>query len=164
MYRCYINKFFYLSLLRVGRRDASRGGECSRTSAYTGQFRDGCVCLGSAGDGRCGDGTGDGDVLHRETAVNTRLQLLLCPVLQPRTAENRENASGASAVFITLSLFRRLTSLYCLNGRLGSWVVSVLDSGAVGPGFKSQLRRCRVTVSGKLFKPIVHLFTKQQNW
>jgi len=25
-------------------------------------------------------------------------------------------------------------------------VVSVLDSGAVGPGFKSQPRRCRVTV------------------
>jgi len=27
-----------------------------------------------------------------------------------------------------------------------SRVVSVLDSGAEGPGFKSQLRRCRVTV------------------
>jgi len=26
----------------------------------------------------------------------------------------------------------------------------VLDSGAVGPGFKSQTRRCRVTVLGKL--------------
>ena len=31
-------------------------------------------------------------------------------------------------------------------GWLGSRVVSVLDSGAVGPGFKSQPRRCRVTV------------------
>jgi len=29
-------------------------------------------------------------------------------------------------------------------------VVSVLDSGAEGPGFKSQPRRCRVTVLGKL--------------
>ena len=29
-------------------------------------------------------------------------------------------------------------------GWLGSRVVSVLDSGAVGPGFKSQPRRCRV--------------------
>jgi len=29
---------------------------------------------------------------------------------------------------------------------LGSRVVSVLDSGAEGPGFKSQPRRCRVTV------------------
>ena len=49
-------------------------------------------------------------------------------------------------------------------GRLGSRVVSVLDSGAEGPGFKSQPRRCRVTVLGKLFTPIVPLFTKQQNW
>jgi len=47
---------------------------------------------------------------------------------------------------------------------LGSRVVSVLDSGAVGSGFKSQSRRCRVTVLGKLFIPIVPLFTKQQNW
>ena len=47
---------------------------------------------------------------------------------------------------------------------LGSWVVSVLDSGAEGPGFKSQSRCCRVTVLGKLFTPIVPLFTKQQNW
>jgi len=30
----------------------------------------------------------------------------------------------------------------------------VLDSGAEGPGFKSQ-RCCRVTVLGKLFTPIV---------
>jgi len=37
--------------------------------------------------------------------------------------------------------------------------VSVLDSGAEGPGFKSQLRRCRVTVLGKLFTPVVPLFT-----
>jgi len=49
-------------------------------------------------------------------------------------------------------------------GWFGSRVVSVLDSGAEGPGFKSQSRRCRVTVLGKLFTPIVPLFTKQQNW
>jgi len=36
-------------------------------------------------------------------------------------------------------------------------VVSVLDSGAEGTGFESQLRRCRVTVLGKLFTPIVPL-------
>ena len=46
---------------------------------------------------------------------------------------------------------------------LGSRVVSVLDSGAEGPGFKSQPRRCRVTVLGKLFIPVVPLFTKQRN-
>jgi len=49
-------------------------------------------------------------------------------------------------------------------GWLGSRVVSVLDSGAEGPGFKSQPRHCQVTVLGKLFTPIVPLFTKQQNW
>ena len=53
--------------------------------------------------------------------------------------------------------------LYTPAGWLGSRVVSVLDSGAEGPGFKSQPRRCRVTVLGKLFAPIVPLFTKQRN-
>jgi len=49
-------------------------------------------------------------------------------------------------------------------GWLGSRVVSMLDSGAERPGFKSQRRRCRETVLGRLFTPIVPLFTKQQNW
>jgi len=53
---------------------------------------------------------------------------------------------------------------YTMVGWLGSRVASVLDSGAEGPGFKSQPRRCRVTVLGKLFTPIVPLFTKQENW
>ena len=44
------------------------------------------------------------------------------------------------------------------EGWLGSRVVSVLDSGAEVPGFKSQPRRCRVTVLGKLSTPIVPLF------
>jgi len=52
---------------------------------------------------------------------------------------------------------------YMYIGLLGSRVVSVLDSGAERPGFKSRPRRCRVTVLGKLFTPIVHLFTKQRN-
>jgi len=39
-------------------------------------------------------------------------------------------------------------------------MVSVLDSGAECPEFKSQLRRSRVTVLGKVFTPIVPLFTK----
>jgi len=54
--------------------------------------------------------------------------------------------------------------LFCRLRLFGSRVVSVLDSGAEGPGFKSQSRRCRVTVLGKLFTPVVPLFTKQQNW
>ena len=32
------------------------------------------------------------------------------------------------------------------------------------PGFKSESLCCRVTVLGKLFTPIVPVFTKQQNW
>jgi len=46
-------------------------------------------------------------------------------------------------------------------GWLSSQVVSMLDSGRVWPGFKPQPRCCRVTVLGKLFTPIVPLFTKQ---
>ena len=53
---------------------------------------------------------------------------------------------------------------YNKYGWLGSRVVSMLDSGAEGPGFKPQLLRCRVTVLGKLFTPIVPLFTKEENW
>jgi len=57
-----------------------------------------------------------------------------------------------------------IISLSTATGWLGSRVVSALDSGAEGPGFKSQPRRCRVTVLGKLLTPIVPLFAKQQNW
>jgi len=45
---------------------------------------------------------------------------------------------------------------------LGSRVVSVRDSRAEWPGFKSHPRRCRVTVLGKLFTPIVPLFNVYQ--
>ena len=50
-----------------------------------------------------------------------------------------------------------------IKGWLSSRVDSVLDSGTVGLRFKSQPRRCRVTVLGKLFTPIMPLFTKR-NW
>jgi len=36
----------------------------------------------------------------------------------------------------------------------------MLDSGAEGPRFKSQLQRCQVTVLGKLFTPILPLFNQ----
>ena len=66
---------------------------------------------------------------------------------------------------VTVQRVRRRLRMSRLNGGwLGSREVSVLDSGAEGPGFKSQPRRCRVTVLGKLLTPIVPLFTKQQNW
>ena len=61
-------------------------------------------------------------------------------------------------------VWRLWGKLRCLDhlGWLGSRVVSVLDSGAEGPGLKSQPRCCPVTVLGKLFTPIVPVFTKQQ--
>ena len=75
-----------------------------------------------------------------------------------RRDSRRPSNSGESGV----SCFRRWSPL--LTGWLGSRAVSVLDSGAEGPGFKSQPRRCRVIVLGKLFTFIVPLFTKHQNW
>ena len=45
-----------------------------------------------------------------------------------------------------------------------SRVVSVLNSGAEGPGSKRSRVAVGVTVLGKLFTLIVPLFTKQQNW
>ena len=45
----------------------------------------------------------------------------------------------------------RLSNCLVTEGWLGSRVVSMLDSGTEGPGFKSQPPCCRVTVLGKLF-------------
>jgi len=58
----------------------------------------------------------------------------------------------------TFGFFSKLDDTYVY---LGSRVVSMLDSGAERPGFKSQPRRCQATVLGELFTPIVPLFTKQ---
>jgi len=60
-----------------------------------------------------------------------------------------------------ISLCCVFACVYVQREWLDSRVVSMLDSGAVGPGFKS---KPRVTVLGKLFTPIVPLFTKQRNW
>jgi len=65
---------------------------------------------------------------------------------------------------LTPHIMPRYTHKHPQTGQLGSRVVSVLDSGAEGPGFKSQPRRCRITVLGKLFTPILLLLFKQQNW
>jgi len=65
---------------------------------------------------------------------------------------------------IVLKLIVVLYFYKLLSWWLGSRVVSMLDLGAEGPGFKSQSRCCRVTVLGKLFTLIVPLFIKQQNW
>jgi len=50
-------------------------------------------------------------------------------------------------LFVLANLFRHYSH--------GIRVVSVLYSGTEGHGFISQSRRCRVTVLGKLFIPIV---------
>jgi len=49
------------------------------------------------------------------------------------------------AVSVTDRVNAYFTCMHISTGRLGSRVASVLDSGAEGPGFKSQPRRCRVT-------------------
>ena len=49
------------------------------------------------------------------------------------------------------------------DGSVAEWL-ACWTRAQRGPGFKSQPRRCRVTVLGKLFTTIVPLFTKQQNW
>ena len=68
------------------------------------------------------------------------------------SAGGKPGKAGVSAVQFTKDTF-------CLR-RLGGRVVSVLDSGAEGSGFKSQPRRRRVTVLGKLFTPSVHQAAK----
>jgi len=80
--------------------------------------------------------------------------------------ELRTQASNTSQSASLLStIIKRTSSNICARYQawLGCRVVSVLDSGAEGSGFKSQLRRCRVTVLGKLFTLIVPLFSKQKN-
>jgi len=81
--------------------------------------------------------------------------------------EKLSNAFGLVLLFqgigaVSGPIFAGLYLTYA--GWLGSRVVSVLDSGAEGPGIKLQQRRCRVTVLGKLFTPVVSMFTKQRNW
>jgi len=78
------------------------------------------------------------------------------------------NAFALNSSVLRKSSQRLLLSLGLLQAvfhhlKFGSRVVSVLDSGAEEPGFKSQPRRRRVTVLSKLFTPIVPLFTKQRN-
>jgi len=69
------------------------------------------------------------------------------------------NQFPVSPIF-TLLMF--ITYHICYGGgSVAEWLVCCVDSGAEGPGFTSQPRRCRITVLGKLFTPIVPLFAKQ---
>ena len=63
------------------------------------------------------------------------------------TPSRRRSISDPLHSRVTTVLVRSVNfTQLCSCGWLGSRVVSVLDSGAEGPGFKSQPRRCRVTV------------------
>jgi len=82
-----------------------------------------------------------------------------------RRAVRLRQQSSCCESHVRVTAHRIFSILFLMTSRwLASRVVSVLDSGAEGPGFKSQSRCCRVTVLGKLFTPIVPLFTKQRNW
>ena len=72
---------------------------------------------------------------------------------------NQHCANFIGTLSFPISFAADISATIRRRGWLGSRVVSVLDSGAEGPGFRSQSRRCRVTVLGKLFTPIVPLFT-----
>ena len=67
-----------------------------------------------------------------------------------------EHITHTSECVLRCQTYREVQYLHVCRSR--SRVVSVLDLGAEGPGFKSQSRRCRVTVLGKLFTPTVPLF------
>ena len=88
-------------------------------------------------------------------SIFTGQMLFLTPNQQCQSTEG-------SAASVTIGHI--LMQKQCLQGWLGSRLVSVLDSGTVVLGFKSQSRCCPVAVLGKLFTPIVPLFINQQNW
>jgi len=108
------------------------------------------------------DSAGTDDVVSEhecETFSNGTLEIL--SVIFDTTSSQWE--SEWTKLIVTGNDGRGTYFVYCNN--IGSRVVSVLDSeGRRRPGFKSQSRRYRVTVMGKLFTPIVPLFTKQRNW
>jgi len=102
----------------------------------------------------------DNDDVSRATTTTTSVAR--------RSCATRRGSTGVTAFLVSARTLAPPRLSVCgplaYTGWLGSRAVSVLDSGgAVGPGFKSQPLRCRVTVSGKLFTPIVPLFTKQRN-
>jgi len=101
-------------------------------------------------------------------------QQWLC-VLQSNTsgkweATHMNSSEGENIMFLSSTILEGPVEvglyMHCKpdSGWLSIQVVSVLNSGTVGPGLKSQPRWCQVTVLGKLFTPIVPPFTKQRNW
>jgi len=99
----------------------------------------------------------DDGVGHRDRAATRQLRLRLVPA--PHTRRHRIPLAG---LMFCLRFF--IFNDLCLTnyvGWLGSRVVSVLDSCAEGPGFKSQPRRCQVL--GKSLTPIVPLFSESES-
>jgi len=115
-------------------------------------------------------------VVHKRSVAEVgRRYAVICR----RVCVCRSLAAAAAAACIGVASYAaaahllappRLPTVYFFLPHLGAYgwpssrLVSVLDSGAEGPGFKSQPRRSHVTVIGKLITPIVPLFTKQRNW
>jgi len=93
------------------------------------------------------------DFILDRTSSTDCFRRLFKTYLLARYVNGVTSASRAVGVLNDYALYKSTHSLR---------VVSVLDSGAVRPGFKSQRRRCRVTVLGKLFTPVVPLFTKRR--
>jgi len=96
-------------------------------------------------------------------SVSVCLSVCACVFVSPRSCDYDFCQWSVATTFVLFYCQVRYLDIYLFyvyGGWVGSRVASVLE----GPGFKSQPRRCRVTVLGKLFTPIVLLFTKQQNW
>jgi len=111
-------------------------------------------CGGSSSHDKPG---GDSD---RFRVTSACVRLSVCPSVTWLACHGRAGAELRPTAVPPLPLLLLLMLIIILSLR----VVSVLDSGAEGPGLKSQPRRCPVTVLGKQFTPIVPLFTKQQEW
>ena len=116
-------------------------------------------------DAGCGDERRRSQRGAESAGVDVRTGRLHCAVFARRRAQPPRPRQGTCTP-LPYPIHWGSISLYTAvcdgRGWLGNRVVSVLESGAEGTGFKSQPRRCRVTVLGKLLTPIVPLFTKQK--
>ena len=114
-------------------------------------------------DGPTADGAPSLTVRRRRRKLQDRFANVLCLPTLPCRLEAVPISHATYIPYrqhgVSLPNFQ-LKDLSNLYYPLGNRVVSVLDSGAEGPGFKPQSRRCRVTVLGKLFTLIAPLFTK----
>jgi len=72
--------------------------------------------------------------------------------------DQRRSAAARIALQVTWSV------RIFMGGSVAEWL-ACWTQAQKGPGSnRMQSRRCRATVLGKLFTPIVPLFTKQRNW